>query len=148
MSGCTYAVPEPVGRGGQGNTTGANGQGVDLADNDPGTGAPSTGKEEDVDTDECNHGRKSLRVVAISHTKDGDDELADDHAQSTPQQQRTTTDLLDGVEGEGGGKDIDDGGDHAQQERVVDATMFLLEKVGEEASSKVEDKVDTSPPVY
>ena len=43
------AVPEPVGGGGESDTSRSDGNGEDLANDDPCTGTPSAGKEEDVD---------------------------------------------------------------------------------------------------
>lgn len=134
------AVPQPVGGGGEGDTAGTDGQGEDLADDDPGTGAPSGGEEEDVDADEGDHGGDSVGVVAVGDTNDGDDELADDHAEGTPEEERTTTDLLNGPEGKGGGAHVDNGGDHGEQEGVLDCAELL-----EEGGTEVEDEVDTSP---
>lgn len=134
------AVPEPVGGGGESDTAGTDGQGVDLADDDPGTGAPGGSKEEDVDADECDHGGHGVGVLAVGNTDDGDDELADDHAQSTPQEQGTTADLLNHVEGDGGRADVNDGGDHGQEERVLNGAELL-----EEGGAEVEDEVDTGP---
>lgn len=98
------------------------GEEIRTADDDPGTGTPGAGEEEDVDTDEGDHGANSLVVVTVGNSDDSDDELADDHAQSTPEKQGATTNLLNGVERERSGADIDDGGDHAQQEWVLDCT--------------------------
>ena len=137
----TYAVPQPVRSSGQGDTTRSDRQREDLADHDPGAWTPGAGEEEDVDADKGNHGADGLGVGTIGHTENGDDELADHHAQGTPQQQRATADLLDGVEGERCRKHVDNGGDHAQQEGVLDGTQLL-----EEGGSKVEHEVDTSPP--
>ena len=134
------AVPEPVRGGGEGDTTGTDGERVDLADDDPGAGAPGGGEEEDVDTDEGNHGRDSVGVLAVGDTDDGHDKLADNHAESTPQEERTTTNLLNGVERDGGGEDVDDGSDHGEQEGVLDGAELL-----EEGGSEVEDEVDTGP---
>lgn len=138
----TYAVPEPVGGGGQSNTTGTDGQREDLADDDPGTRAPGAGEEEDVNADEGDFGADGTLVAAVSSSDNGDDELADNHAQSTPEEQSTTTELLHGVERDGSGADVDDGGDHADQEGVFDGSQAL-----EEGGTEVEDEVDTSPPV-
>lgn len=82
-----------------------------------------------------------MGVAAICHADDGDDELADYHAEGTPQEQGPTTDLLDGPEGDWGGADVDDCGDHGQQEGVLDRAQLL-----EEGGTKVEDEVDTGPP--
>lgn len=111
-----------------------------TANDDPGTGTPGAGKEEDVDADEGNHGRDGRGALTVGDADDGDEELADDHAQGTPEEQGATTDFLDGVEGDRGGADIDDGGDHAQEEGVLDCTKLL-----EEDGTVVEDEVDTSP---
>ena len=136
----TYAVPEPVGGSREGNTAGTDGQREDLADHYPGTGTPGAGEEEDVDTDEGNHGSDGLVVIVVGDTDDGDDELADNHAESTPQEQRTTTDLLNSVERERSGADVDNGGDDAEQEGVLDCA-----ELGEEGGTEVEDEVDTGP---
>lgn len=134
------AVPQPVRGGGEGDTTGTDGEGEDLADNDPGAGAPGAGEEEDVDADEGDHGGDGARVVAVGDADDGDEELADDHAQGTPEEEGATADLLNGVEGEGGGEDVDDGGDHGEEEGVLDCAELL-----EEGGAEVEDEVDTGP---
>lgn len=111
-----------------------------TADDDPGTGPPGASEEKDVDADEGNHGSDGVGVLAIDGTDDGDNELTDDHAQSTPEEQGAATELLDGVEGDGGGQDVDDGSDHAQQEGVLDCAQL-----SEEGGTEVEDEVDTSP---
>ncbi|GMG06007.1 unnamed protein product [Aspergillus oryzae] len=73
----------------------------DLADDNPGARTPGAGEEEDVNADERDL-RADRSVVAALVTDDGtgngDNKLADNHAQSTPQQQGTTSDLLHGVE--------------------------------------------------
>lgn len=134
------AVPEPVGGGGESDTAGTNWEGVDLANDDPGTRAPGGGEEEDVDADEGDHGGDGFGVVAVSDTNDGHNELADDHAESSPQKEGTTTNPLNGVERDGGGADVDDGGDHGQEEGVLDGAELL-----EESGAEVEDEVDTGP---
>lgn len=50
------AIPEPVGSGGETDTAGADGQGEDFTDNDPGRGAPGHGEHGNVDADEGDHG--------------------------------------------------------------------------------------------
>ena len=127
-------VPKPVGCGGKGNTTGADREREDLANDDPGTRAPGAGKEEDEDGDEGDLGVDGRDVDGTSltsgveeglvetdgDTNDGNEELADQHAKSTPDEQRTTTPLLNGVEGDGGGADVDEGEDQGDQECVAD----------------------------
>lgn len=56
-------VPEPVGGGGESDTTGADGQGEDLADEDPRAGTPGGGEEEDEDGDEGDLGVDGGDVV-------------------------------------------------------------------------------------
>jgi hypothetical protein len=78
-------------------------------------------------------------VLASGGTNDGDDELHDDHTGSAVDQDSATADLLNHDERGRGGKDVDEGGDHADQEGVVDRAKLL-----EEDGSEVEDEVDTS----
>lgn len=79
-------------------------------------------------------------VETDGDTDDGDEELADQHAQGTPDEERTTTELLDGPEGEWGGADIDEGKDQGDQEGVADSASGL-----QEWGRVVEDEVDTGP---
>lgn len=139
---CNDAVPEPVGGGGEGNTAGPDGEREDFTNDDPGAGTPGAGKEEDVDANESDHCTDGLGVLAIGDTNNGDNELAYNHAQGTPEEQRTTSVSLNGVEGERGGEDIDNRGDHADEEGIFDCVKVL-----EESGSEVEDEVDTSPPI-
>jgi hypothetical protein len=129
-------VPEPVGGGGKSNTARADREREDLADDDPGTRAPGAGEEEDEDCDEGDLGvdgrdvggtglTSSVEegvVEADGDTNDGDKELADQHAKGTPDEQRTATPLLNGVEGDRGGADVDEGEDQRDQEGVADGT--------------------------
>lgn len=139
---CDDAVPEPVGGGGEGNTAGPDGQREDFTDHDPSAGTPGAGKEEDVDANESDHCTDGLSVAAIGDTNNGDNELADNHTQGTPKEQRTTSVSLNSVEGDGGGEDIDNCGDHADQEGVINCAELL-----EESGTEVENEVDTSPPM-
>lgn len=52
----TYAVPQPVGGGRQSHTARTDGEREDLADEHPRAWTPGGGEEEDVDTDEGDHG--------------------------------------------------------------------------------------------
>ena len=115
--GSTYAVPQPVGSGGESNTTGTDRKREDLANQDPSTRTPGGGEEENVDTDEGNHGLGCV-VAAIGGTDDGDDELADNHAQSTPDQKRATSESLNGPEGDGSGAHVDESRNETNEERV------------------------------
>lgn len=83
--------------------------------------------------------------------------MADNHAESTPEKQSTATELLHGIEGDGGGEDVDNSGDHADEEGVIDGAelqSLALVKTKrkaertyrlEEGGSEVEDEVNTSP---
>ena len=44
-------------------------------------------------------------------TNDGNEELADEHTKRTPNEQRTTAKLFNGVEGDGSGANVDQGED-------------------------------------
>jgi hypothetical protein len=136
----TYAVPEPVGGGGETDTTGADGDREDLADDDPGTGTPGGGEEEDVDADECDEGAGGVGIVGKGSSNGTDDELADDHAESTPDKDSAAAETLNGPEGDGGRAHVDNGEDHGDQEGVLDGVQGL-----QEDSGVVEDEVYTSP---
>jgi hypothetical protein len=66
--------------------------------------------------------------------------LADQHAQSTEDQERATAEALNSPEGQRSGADVDQGEDEGDQEGVADGTSRL-----EEGSRVIEDEVDTSP---
>lgn len=138
MGDGTYAVPEPVGGGRETDASGSDGQGIDLSDDDPCAWTPGGGEEEDVDADKRDHGLDSLPVFAVRDTNDGNDEFTCEHADGTPDEQRTTTELLNRPEGDRGRADVDQGGDQADEEGIVDGSQVL-----EEGGAKVEDEVDT-----
>jgi len=147
-------VPEPVRGSGKSNTARADGEREDLADDNPGTGTPGAGEEEDEDSDKGNLGVDGGDVNSASiassvdiglveadgDTDNGNKELADQHAKSTPDEQRTTSELLNGVEGDGSGADVDEGEDQGDQEGVADGAGR-----GQEGGGVVEDEVDTGP---
>jgi len=152
-------VPQPVGGGRKSDTTGSDGQREDLTDQDPGTRTPGGGEEEDEDGDECDLGVDGANVDSAEDlgtssvgtdrvglvesdgdTDDGDNELTDQHAESSPDQKWATTELLNGVERDGSRAHVDEGEDQGDQEDVVDGTGGLQER-----SRVVEDEVDTSP---
>lgn len=139
------AVPKPVGGGGETDTAGADGKGEDLADDDPGSGAPGGSEGRDVQADEGNHSPGSVGVGGVirsiaagGSTDDTNDKLHDDHETGTPDKNGTATNLLNHDEGEGSAQHIDEGGDHGDKERVVDGAELL-----EEDGTEVEDEVDT-----
>lgn len=89
-----YSVPQPIGCGGQSNTTRANWQREDLANDNPSSRSPCAGEEENEDGYEGNLGVDSRNVVCdtltssikmsmvetLGVTDDGSKELADKHA--------------------------------------------------------------------
>ena len=150
-------VPEPVGGGGETDTTRTDWQWEDLTNENPGARSPSAGEEEDEDGDEGNLGVDGGDVVGNSgsiwasadgvglveadgNTDDGDEELADQHTEGTPDKEWTTAELLNGVEGDWSRAHVDQGEDQGNQEDVVDGAGGL-----QEWSRVVEDEVDTSP---
>lgn len=151
-------VPEPVGGGGQTDTTRSDGEREDLANDDPGTGTPGGGEEEDEDGDEGDLsvdgrdvvGDAGIRislggggvgvVEADGDTNDGDEELADEHTQGTEDENLASAESLDSPEGEGSRADVDEGEDEGDEERVFNGTSGL-----EEGGGVVEDEVDTGP---
>lgn len=149
-----YGVPEPVGGSGETHTTRSDRKREDLADQDPGTRAPGGGKEEDEDGNECNLSIDRRKVVGAGftggvqvsmvesdrHANDRHEELADKHAESTVNQERTSAELFHGVEGDWRRADVDQGKDQGDQEGVLDGAGGL-----QKGSGVVEDEVDTSP---
>ena len=79
-------------------------------------------------------------VETNSNTDDGDEELADQHAEGTPDEQWATTNLLDTPEGDWCRAYVDQSEDERDQEGVLDGASRL-----QEWSRVVEDEVDTSP---
>lgn len=101
--------------------------------------------------DDCEQNSKTR--LTDGDTDDGDEELADGHAGGAPDEERATTEALDGVEGDRGRDDIDnlhevstegerqfdsevvrlypagmtDGEDHGHDERVADSASRLEE---------------------
>jgi len=146
-------VPEPVGGGRDGDTTGSDGEREDFTDEHPSTWTPSRGKEEDEDGDEGDLGVDGGDVVCdgatvddvgvietLGDTDNGNEELANEHAKSTPYEKWPSSEPLNGPEGDGSRADVDEGEDERDQEGVLDGTSRL-----EERSRIVEDEVDTSP---
>ena len=119
-------VPEPVGSGGKGNTSGSNWDWEDLTDADPGTGTPGGGEEEDVDADERDLGLDGGRLLSSGNTDGTDNELANPHAEGSVDEQGSSTESLNGPEGEGSRADVDQSRDEADQERVGDCAQVLL----------------------
>lgn len=61
-------------------------------------------------------------VETNSNTNDSDQELTDQHAECTPNEKWATSELLDGVERDGSGANVDQGEDQRDQEGVADGT--------------------------
>lgn len=97
-----------VGSGGHGQALRADLEWEDLASDNPSDWSPGGGKEENEDTDErdgrllrseiLDDRHTSISLAQGSCTKNGDEELRDGHANGTPEEQRTSTPLVDGVE--------------------------------------------------
>ena len=79
-------------------------------------------------------------VLAIGDTNDGNDELANQHAERTPDEQRTTAESFNGPEGDRGRADVDKSRNERDEEGVGNGAELL-----EECGTVVEDEVDTSP---
>ena len=107
MAESTYAVPKPVRRSRQPNSTRADRKREDLANDDPGTRAPGGGKEKDVDTDKGNLSLDGCRVRPVGCTGNADNKLADDHTGSTPDHNCTAAKSLNDVEGDWCRADVD-----------------------------------------
>lgn len=120
----SYAVPEPIRGGGNGNTTRANWQREDLANHDPRTWSPCSGEEGNVEADEGNHGRDSCVVVfgflACGNTNNADDELHNDHTGSSNDEELATAESLNRVERDWCRTSIHEGGNQGDQEGVLD----------------------------
>lgn len=84
----------------------------------------------DVVGDSVSGGVKGGLVESDGNTDDGDEELADEHTESSVDEERATTESLDSVEGDRGGADVDDGEDHGDEERVGDSTSRSEERSG------------------
>jgi len=137
------SVPEPVGRGGKSNSAGANADGEDLTDDYPGTRSPSSREEEDEEANErylsvdsrdvvrdcCADSVDDVGLVETdSDTDDGNNELADQHAEGTPDEEWATSNSLDRPEGDRSRQHVDEGEDEGDQERVLNGTGRLQER--------------------
>ena len=78
--------------------------------------------------------------MAVNDARDGDDELADNHACGAGHEDGATAESFHGPECNGCRANVDDGGDHADQEGVVDSPQIL-----EVGCAVVKHEVDTSP---
>ena len=139
--GTTYAVPEPVGGGGQADAAGADGEREDLAHDDPRGGTPCHGEHGNVNANKGNHGGDGGLVLRVGLPRrdadDADDELRNDHAAAADDEDHAPAEALDDPKGERGGEDVDEGGDEGDEEGVLDGAEGL-----EEDDAEVEDEVD------
>ncbi len=132
-------VEQPVGGRGHGEGLGAGLEREKLSSDDPSNWAPRAGEEEDVDADESDQNLvRNKCTLAGGGTDYGDDKLGDAHADSTEEEKRTTTPLLDHIKTWEGREDVDDVGDQADDERILNTRAL------EERSTVVEDEVDAS----
>lgn len=79
-------------------------------------------------------------VESNGNTDNAYKELADQHTKGTPDEERATSELLNGVEGNWGRAHVNESEDEGDQEGVGDGSGGLQERGG-----VVEDEVDTSP---
>jgi hypothetical protein len=108
------------------------------------TRTPGSCEKEDVDANEGDlRGNSSVVVLTLttgSNTNDTNNELADQHAESSPDEDGTTSVTLNDVERDRSRADIDQSGDETDEEGVRNRAQSL-----EESGTKVENEVDTSP---
>ena len=64
-------------------------------------------------------------VEANSDTDNGDNELADEHSEGTVDEEGSSSELLDGVEGDRGGAHVDNREDHGDEKRVIDSATGI-----------------------
>jgi hypothetical protein len=89
-----------------------------------------------TDTDEGDHGLHGIVVAWRNGTDQSNDDLADTHTNSSPDQKRTTTDTLHGVERDGRAESVDEIGNDGDKEGVGDRAE-LSEEGGSEAAKGV-----------
>jgi hypothetical protein len=70
----------------------------DFTNDDPCCRSPGCGEEEDVQADEGNLSADSGWIVTVNSTCDGNDELANDHTGSTPNEDCAATKTLNNIE--------------------------------------------------
>jgi len=138
------AVPKPVRGGRESNTTGTDRKREYFTNNNPSSWSPSCGKEEDVNADEGNLGGDSgvimLALLTCGDTDNTNDKLADKHAKCTPNENCSTTQSLNDIEGNRCRTDVDEGSYETNEEGVFDCAELL-----EERRSEVEDEIDSGP---
>lgn len=136
-----------VGSSGDRQALGTSLEREDLAGDDPGQRTPGGGKEEDVDTDKGDRGLLCGKVVdddvssriltGRGRAEHGNEELTDAHADGTPEEQGSATELLYSPETGQGGSHVDARRNHGDGEGVLDTRVLKV------LGSVVEDEVDT-----
>ena len=115
-------VPEPVARDGERHRLRTDVEREDLADDDPGDGAPRARERSNVDADERDERLLAGRVRDRDGDADDRDEvLADAHHDRAPDEQRATAKALDTPHAGDGHEHVDDVGRDLRQEGVLDA---------------------------
>ena len=118
-------VPQPVRRGGEGHAFRARVEREDLAGDDPGDGSPGGRECSNVDTDKGNETLLTGLVLdGDGDTDDSDEELAHAHPSGTPDEESTTTELLNTPHAGDGHEDVDDRGGDGDEESVRDARVL------------------------
>ena len=137
-----YAIPEPIGRGRDTDTTRSDRKREDLSNDHPRTGTPGSSEEGDVEADKGNHGGDRSIVMffnpAGGNTDDTNDELHDDHSCASDNENLTTTEAFNGPKGDGGRADVDESRDEGDEEGILDRAEGF-----EEDGSEVEDEIDS-----
>ena len=131
----THGIPQPVACGRQAYTSRPDRQGKDLADDNPRSRPPRRCEEEDENRYESDLGidggdvvgDAEIRILRVGvgvvepdgNADDRDEELADEHAQSTPDEERATTESFDGPEGQRRAADVDESEDERNEESIL-----------------------------
>lgn len=95
---CNDTIPEPVACYAHGHTSRSDAEWEHLSNNHPSSRSPGGRKEENIEADECNFDFDNRGIVASHGSCNGDDELADNHAQSTENQKWSPTEAFNGPE--------------------------------------------------
>jgi len=134
-------VPQPVGCSTEADAAGSNRQGKDLANDDPSCWSPGGGKERDEDAEKSDFsGGAGCGLVFVCDADGGSDELADHHPDGAPDEERSPTEFLDCVEGDGRDDAVDEVADDLGDEGVLDGF-----EIAEEDGAVVEDEVYAGP---
>lgn len=126
-------VPEPVARCRQRDTLRANRQGKDLANDNPRHRTPGGGEEENVEAGEDDEAHGGSLAALGNGAHDGDDELADEHAHSSIDEEHAATELLNGPEGKRCGANVNSCDDHGNDKSVLETDSL------EEGGTVIED---------